>query len=276
MSTSKVTKTKAHEADQVASSKGSSLERMLAVLDLFSEEAPVWSVDELSAALDYTRSTGYRYAKELTDAGLLFQVNKTRYTLGARIIQWDRQLRVSDPMVRAAQALEPALPALAEHQVWLFCRLFKDAVICVHQSGELNSPVSYSRGSPRPLFMGATSKAILAYLPTRQHMRLFVEKPQEIQQSNLGATWDEFRKSLQDIRRDGYAISIAEVDKGVFGVAAPVFDAEGRIAGSITCVRAIGAHDPRELPGEADAVVQMGSELSQQMARFAAVSPASR
>ena len=44
---------------------------MQEVVDLFSERASVWSVDDIAAELGYTRATAYRYVGELHDAGLL-------------------------------------------------------------------------------------------------------------------------------------------------------------------------------------------------------------
>lgn len=251
--------------------RASSLERMLRVLDIFTETHPVWAVDDMSAALGYTRSTVYRYVRELAEADLLFQVEAGRYALGARIITWDHQLRVSDPLVRAAHQLEATWPRWSAQQVWLVCRLFKDQVVCVHQSGGLTDTVSYARGTPRPLFMGATSKTILAHLGTRQHSQLFLENPEAVRQSNLGQTWDEFRRSLQGIRRQGYVITAAEVDPGVFGLAAPIFDGENRVVGSISCVRPLGAREPEQdqLQGQqlvalADNLTQLAAALAQQ------------
>ncbi|MBM6443861.1 IclR family transcriptional regulator [Pseudomonas mohnii] len=243
--------------------KASSLERMLRVLDIFTEEAPIWAVDDMGAVLGYTRSTVYRYVRELADADLLFQVEAGRYTLGARIITWDRQLRVSDPLVRAAKQLEPQLPRWSEHQVWLVCRLFKNQVVCIHQSGALTDEVSYARGTPRPLFMGATSKAILANLGTRQHSQLFLENPELIRHSNLGQTWDDFRRSLQRIRRKGFVISAEEVDVGVFGLAAPIFDGDGKVVGSISCVRPIQERDITLDEQQGQQIVVLAENLTQ-------------
>ena len=49
----------------------SSLSRALAILDLFDVETPVRSLDEINAALAYSRATGYRYVKDLVASGLL-------------------------------------------------------------------------------------------------------------------------------------------------------------------------------------------------------------
>ena len=255
-----------HLPEQDADSKGSSLERMLRVLDLFTEASPIWAVDEMGAALGYTRSTIYRYVRELAEANLLFQVEAGRYALGARIITWDRQLRLSDPLVRAAHALEQDLPRWSEQQVWLTCRLFKDQVVCIHQHGDLFSEVSYSRGSPRPLFRGATSKAILANMTSRQHSQLFLENPDEVRASHLGQTWEQFRRSLQQLRRQGYVASAAEIDPGVYGLAAPIFDSDGKVVGSISCLRPIQERD-NALEAQQGAHMQaLAQALSQRMA----------
>ncbi|GGB84549.1 hypothetical protein GCM10011352_08000 [Marinobacterium zhoushanense] len=248
-------------------SKTSSLERMLSVLDLFTEEATVWSVEGICDAMGYTRSTAYRYTKELADAGLLFQVEQGRYTLGARIIQWDRQLRLSDPLVRAAKLLEPELSA-SVNVAWLICGLFKDQVICVEQFGGVGRQVSYSRGTPRPLLKGATSKAILAFLPNRQLMQIFVNYSEEIKSANLGSNWDEFKKSLRVIRQKGYAVTKAEVDEGVFGLAAPIFNPDGKVIGSLSSVQPIEDYDDTGIAAEAERIIGLAYRISREYERL--------
>lgn len=255
--------------DPLTDAKGSSLERMLRILDLFTEEHPIWTVDGMGHAQGFSRSTAYRYVRELAEANLLFQVEAGRYALGARIITWDRQLRVSDPLVRAADSLESTFPQWDAEQVWLVCRLFKDQVVCVHQIGRLKNQVSYSRGSPRPLFMGATSKAILANMGSRQQTQLFLENPSEVQASNLGKTWEPFRRSLQRLRRQGYVLSTSEVDADVFGLAAPIFDGDGKVVGSISCVRPIAQRHTDQDEAQGQQILTLADNLSQLMAALA-------
>ena len=81
----------------------SSPQRMLAVLDLFTAEHPTWVIDDMMEALGYARATGYRYVKDLVDAGLLQKVSVGHYALGGRIIELDYQLRQTDPVLQAAR-----------------------------------------------------------------------------------------------------------------------------------------------------------------------------
>ena len=48
-----------------------SLERVLAVLEVFSEERLEWTPEDLMRELGYSRPTLYRYLKILKDAGLI-------------------------------------------------------------------------------------------------------------------------------------------------------------------------------------------------------------
>jgi DNA-binding IclR family transcriptional regulator len=253
--------------------KMTSLERMLAILDLFSEAAPVWTVEEIAAKFGYTRSMAYRYIRELADSGLLTQAETARYSLGPRILQLDRQLRVSDPLLKAMHAIERDLPQSSGEQMWLLCRLFKDSVTCIEQVGLLSQGISFLRGYPMPLFRGATSKAILAFLPERQCMRIYLDNPQLVLEAGLGATWSEFKASLRQIRQTGYALSIGEVDPGVFGIAVPILDPHGKVIGSLSVIRPASQLDRVKWADESRVLVELSKRLTDKLAEFLALEP---
>jgi DNA-binding IclR family transcriptional regulator len=174
-------------------------------------------VDNIAAALGYTRATAYRYVGGLCDAGLLTRVAQGAYALGPRIIELDRQIQRCDPLLTVAAPVMEALLHPNRGQVVLLCSLFRETVLCVHQAGHDKAlAVSYARGRPMPLFRGATSKVILACLPERRLTRLFVEHQAEIQ-GGLGHREGSSLPGASDL---GYSITRAEVDRGV-GVTVP-------------------------------------------------------
>ena len=83
----------------------SSLERLLSVLDLYSEVEPIWTLDEIIQQTGYARSTAYRYVRELCDSGLLISIGKGAHVLGPRFIELDRLIRNTDPLLMAAQKI---------------------------------------------------------------------------------------------------------------------------------------------------------------------------
>jgi len=94
--------------------------------------------------------------------------------------------------------------------------------------------VSYERGRLMPLYRGATSKIILAHLPTRTLKSLFAHDAADIATAGLGGSWDEFRQRLAAVRRLGYNVSRGEIDPGRVGIAAPIFDKDRAVLGSLS------------------------------------------
>jgi DNA-binding IclR family transcriptional regulator len=214
----------------------SSLRRMLAILDLFSQNEPVWTAEDLSARLGYSRPTGYRYVRELVAAGLLIRLTGGVYHLGPRIIQLDHQIRATDPVLNAGA---PIMKALAEQTGChvLLASLYGEQVLNVHHEPGLEKlKLAFARGVPMPLVRGATSKAILAHLPRARLKRVYERHAKAIAQAKLGRTWEDFRRALTVIRKQGYAYTGGELDPPNVGIAAPVFAADGEVLGSVSFV----------------------------------------
>ena len=219
------------------SANESSGDRLLAALALFTVDHPQWTVEDAAKKLGVSAPTAYRYFKRLTGAGLITPVSGAGYTLGPAIIQMDRQIQITDPMLRAARGVMHELIQRApDGSALLLCRLFHDRVMCVHQvfGRGPQEPVSYERGRLMPLFRGATSKIILAHLPARTLKPLFEQSAGEISKAEFGTSFEEFRAALAAMRRDGVAISRGEIDPGRVGVGVPLFDRDRNILGSLS------------------------------------------
>jgi DNA-binding IclR family transcriptional regulator len=217
--------------------KMSSLERLLSVLDLYSEVEPIWTLEEITSETGYTRSTAYRYVKELCDSGLLISIGKGAHVLGPRFIEFDRLIRNTDPLLIAAQKVIPQLHREFGGGLLLLSSLYGDKVLCIHQEPLIvDFKVSYTRGRPMPLFYGATAKIILANLPERKLAKLFLNHRLEISKAGLGDEWDQFKGHLESMRSDGYCISRGEVDHGVTGIGTAIFADNKSVIGSLTYV----------------------------------------
>lgn len=212
----------------------SSLTRMLSVLDHFDSTRPVMGIDELHALLGSSRSTVFRYLRELCAAALLTRA-KGGYTIGPKVIELDYHLRQCDPMLKAALPVMQELRRSYDCDVLLVVLSGGRIIASHHEHGSDAPMVGYSRGRPMPLFRGAAPKVILSMLPARQQRRHYTENPSEISSAGLGETWPEFRASLAAIRRAGHAISIGELDVDNVGIAAPV-DPQDGVPGALVLV----------------------------------------
>jgi DNA-binding IclR family transcriptional regulator len=216
-----------------ASDGAGSLVRLLQIFDLFTPAAPAWSTDAIIRAVGMSRSTAYRYIKALTDVGLLAPVADGHYILGPRIVELDLQIRQCDPLYNAAGPAMKELATSSGHSA-LLCALYSGSVVCIRDELTPDSPPHlFARGQTRPLFQGAASKIILAYLRPHQLRGLYAKHAETIATSGLGADWTAFRAKLAEIRRAGVITSVGEFNPGVIGVSAPIFNGSKQILGSI-------------------------------------------
>ena len=206
---------------------------MLTILQLFTEKEPVWSTASIIEALETSRSTGYRYIKTLHDAGLLNSVRNGHYSLGPGIIEMDLQIRQTDPLLLASAGVLEDLVDNIGHSA-LLCTAYHDSVLCIGEARAPQSPENrFSRGQRRPLFQGAVSKVILAYLPHHRLKAIYPRQHEQIEKSGLGSNWKEFRAALGDIKKDGYALTKGEFNPGVYSVAAPILTDQKISLGSV-------------------------------------------
>ena len=217
----------------------SSADKVLSVLSLFSAERTVWTAEDAAAQLDVSLATAYRYFNSLVSCGLLDRIHRNHYVLGPAIIEHDYQIRIADPVLAIARPIMLDLLRSSDGAAAvLLCRLYRQRVMCIHQETDRpDDPVSsYERGRPRPMLRGATSKIILAFLPTRTLANLWRDYRQEIVATGLGASFEDFKATLKGLRRNGFCVSRGEVDPGRIGIAAPIFDGQDRIVGSLSMV----------------------------------------
>lgn len=227
----------------------SSLARMLNTLALFSTATPSLTADQIAAQLGVPKSTSYRYIQELCKVGLLMRLDRS-ITLGPRIIELDRCIRECDPVIRAAA---PPMRALAEQtglEVFL-SKLYGHSIITVHtEFNDPRQPLRYGRGRPVTISRGASSKALVAFLPAARLRRLHQELALESEDT---PAWESFYEEAQKIRRQGYCRTSGELNEGKTGVSAPIFG-RGRLV--VASVTALG-NDSRFALFDSNAIAQL-------------------
>ena len=220
--------------------------RLLNVLWLFSAERPVLEVEEIARTLAISLSTAYRDVSRLCESGFLEPIGSLGYALGPAIIELDRNIRLADPLVQAARAVQARLLADVDPAATvLLCRLYRNQVMCVAQAvgKAAHTAPSYERGRLMPMTRGAPAKAILAYLPSRAAEKLW-DLETHGGQSEPG-DWKAFREDLARIRKAGVVISRSEIQPEMVGVAACIFNGQSKPIGSIcAALPAQGATPP--------------------------------
>ena len=230
----------AHDDDAARGPKPTnSLERVLAVLEVFSEQRLEWTPDDLMQHLGYSRPTLYRYLKVLKDAGFLMSTRDAGVTLGPKIVEMDYLARRSDALIALSQPHLKALTA-AYTCTALLLRWYGNKILCVVSASSTPNPISsYPRGRPMPLGRGAIARSIMAHLPRLRLLPLVARNLDDLRSVGLGASVDEVLLSLKTIRKAGVAVAYGEVTPGAVGIAAPILD-DRRMPVASICVTIAG------------------------------------
>jgi DNA-binding IclR family transcriptional regulator len=221
-------------------SSASSSSKILNILDLFDIDHTTLHVDDVAALFAVSQSTAYRYVKELSTAGFLAQLGKGSYSLGPKIVELERLLRLTDPLFVAGTLAMSNLQQFCDNRALLLCTLYNDRVLCIHKTGadviktgNESMPILRDRGTPFPLFQGAGSRAILANLPAHTIKSLYLSSQEAIADAGLGTTWKEFRDNLSQIRKNGYAMHTGKINTKMLGFAVPIMLQSGEVTGSL-------------------------------------------
>ncbi|MEA2840105.1 MAG: hypothetical protein QOF41_1435 [Methylobacteriaceae bacterium] len=203
------------------------VERAITILQSFTPEQPTMSVVELQRRVGLSRPTLYRLLHTLASRGLVGAIgDPQRFRLAHGVMQLSHVWLKGVDVIEAARPILEKLRDRTGETAALFT-LQDDRVVCVLEC-KSQHVLSISRGVGHAVAItqGATGKAILA----------FVEG--DLRAASLAGVRgnsqrDQLKKALITARRNGYAVSQGEIFAGAVAVAAPFFDHQGFVAGSI-------------------------------------------
>jgi len=116
-----------------------------------------------------------------------------------------------------------------------------------------------------PFHCAASAKVILAYQPDEQIERVLNDKPLFKFTSRTITNISELREHLENVRRQGYAVCDGEMEVGVRAIAAPIFDNENRVIGSVTIVAPAERLDQRARKRLLPQLLDTAQEISRRL-----------
>lgn len=232
--------------------------RVTDVLDAFAEAGSDLGVSELARQLRCSKSVVHRILVALVDTGYVASDPVTRrYRLGARALALARAGSAADDLRRRAL---PHLHAIRERtgETATLSILRGQARVYADQlEGRHAVKQTVEVGAEAPLHLGASGKAILAFMPE-------AARPP----AGRGIEGD-----LERIRKRGYAVSHGERIPGATSVAAPVFDRDG-VVGSISAAGVTARSDARTIARYGAVVAAEARALSRELGRRVTVARA--
>ncbi len=209
-----------------------SLAKMLALLDAFSVNRHIWTVDALATHFGYTQPSTYRYVRELCDAGLIVRMPGGKYAIGARVVELDSLIAETDPLTKVFSPMMESFSKTLGCTALLSNAYGEHLINIKHFRGNEMLDLTFLRGRRLPWFRGATSTAILAFLPRARVRKLF---DQHFEDEKSKENWKKLLTKLNQIVDSGFSVSRGELQDNIVGVGCPII-VNGDVLGSTTLV----------------------------------------
>jgi DNA-binding IclR family transcriptional regulator len=188
---------------------------------LIQEPLPAVGVRHIAGALNLRPSNVHRLLGILVEEGFLQQDERTaRYSLGPELLRWAQIITARTPLREIALHEMRTLVEACNETVFLGVYDPRRREMMFAANVESEHPLRYviELNQWMPMTAGASSMAILAYLPADQAEAI-------AGRSALA--------ELNAVRRKGYAFSRSKRIAGAVGIGAPIFGAGGKVVGDL-------------------------------------------
>ncbi|WP_127573186.1 IclR family transcriptional regulator [Paenibacillus xylaniclasticus] len=194
------------------------------------------SVTAISRELDMPVQSVHRILGSLAEHGFVTQNQKTKkYKLGLSIMKYGFLMWDSLMLRSTARPYMEQLSRQTKETVYLAARENTEGVYIDSIDSPQVLKISEPIGLRLPLFIGASNRVILAFMPQNARDRLLQDVDWSSIPSLKPLTREGIEQELEIIRNRGYAVTSGEATEGTTGIAAPIFSYENTVIGSLNC-----------------------------------------
>ena len=221
------------------------VDKALSLLEHFSDLKPEIGLSEFARLSGFDKSAALRMLGALVRAGFVEQdVRSRKYHLGRSFLRFARMREEAFPMT---QVLRPFAERLVEQtgetcHIGIFSagKLAAGIVVLSPQSNR----VHVAQGLNLPLHATASGLCFLAFSEPDEARRLLGSGPLEDFNANTMTDPERVLRECARFRLQGFSLSAANFDADVKSVAAPIFDADNNVFGTLALAAPmIRAHD---------------------------------
>ncbi|MHB1628916.1 MAG: IclR family transcriptional regulator [Bacilli bacterium] len=200
------------------------IQKMAEILDLIAGTDEV-NVLRISQQLGIPRTTVHRILQTLATCDVL----TPEYRPGPRLISWAHRAFQTMDLREAGTPVLEHLVQLFRETASIFVRVGASRICIERLEGMGLLPHRIKIGEPVPLHAGSAGRILLAWLDPSEQTRLWQESVNLFGPIGTGRS-----PNWQDIRRDGWTISLGERDQILSSISAPIFGASGEVVGALS------------------------------------------
>jgi DNA-binding IclR family transcriptional regulator len=208
--------------------------RVVDILELLAGSPDGLVLRDVSGRLEAPKSSLLPLLRALTARGYLAQGLAGEYRLGPGAMDLGGAAPGPTALLHAARPAVVDLMRRTGETVFVGT-LFRDHASIVYvDKVESDHIIQYAGGvgDRRPLHATSIGKAILAFLPPTERAAILKALSLSRHTERTVTSLSALHASLEDVRKTGVCVTIEELVVGASGIAAPVFDRHGRVAGA--------------------------------------------
>lgn len=241
------------------------ISKVLRILQTIQATPTGLSLKSICDATGLNKSTAYRFLSHLESEGYLVRTEARTYLLGPQLTLMMTQANRSNTLQSVARPILWELWKSTQETVNLAILdqgtvLYLDVIDSPHEF-RLSSRV----GSRRPLHATALGKALAAYLAPEQERVLLDGMPFQSLTPKTVMNLLQFRRELDLVRSQGYAIDDEEAVTGARCVAATVLGTNGRSVAAISISGPVTRVTTAHLPTFGSALTHSSRAISRAM-----------
>jgi DNA-binding IclR family transcriptional regulator len=222
------------------------LDVALDVIDkMASSQEEYHSISFLARQYNINRSRMFRIFKTLEKRGFVDYDQKTEsYRLGLKFLSISQNVRDRLSLRREAEEILKNLAAETGDCAYLIISSGTSAIVIDRYAGDNMLQLSAPIGSLLPFHTGAAPKILLAFMPEDQRKHIIDEMSLTALTPNTITDKNTFCKTLDEIRRKGYAVDEQDYELGAYAFGAPVYDHEGNVIAGLSITTPTVRYNP--------------------------------
>jgi IclR family pca regulon transcriptional regulator len=213
-----------------------SLERGLAVMNSFSGERTTQTLSGVAEQTGLTRATARRVLLTLAELGYVHQ-NGRAFSLTPKVLDLGYSYLSSFQVVELAQQPMERLVEVVKESSSMSVLDGDEIVYVARVPTKRIMTISLAIGSRLPAYPTSMGRVLLAGLPDAEIDEYIARTELDQLTPHTITDPERFRKTLEKVRSDGYALVDQELEEGVRSIAAPIENSRGRViaAMNISC-----------------------------------------
>lgn len=211
-----------------------SLERGIAVLQVFSRERPALTLSEVARLTGVTRATARRILLTLEKLGHVRSDGRL-FSLTPRVLSLGWAYLSSLNLWEVAQPLMEELVEQTKESCSAATLDLPDIVYVARVPTRHIMSIAISVGTRLPASATSMGRVLLSDLPEDELDSFLANYPLEPLTDRTITDPDVLRKTLADVRKQGWALVDQELEVGLRSIAAPIRRADGRTVAALNC-----------------------------------------